>query len=217
MGNWTRLVEERLERKSLTPEERADVIAEIAAHLEDCHAQALVEGHADPEGATTTQVADWDALGRAIRRAKEVRMRFVRQVMVPGIGAALLAQAVLQASVFMLVTPEPCGPDATCVAVSANTPAYWLWLTTLPVIGACAAWLAGRLGANARHRLLAAVAPACYLGLETTVMSTIDAFYWRIAIYWVLIPALACAVGAWPRLSGRQRVPQASPATPAHA
>jgi hypothetical protein len=27
-------------------------------------------------------------------------------------------------------------------------------------------------------------------------MSILDAFFWRIPIYWVVIPAIACAIGA---------------------
>jgi hypothetical protein len=50
---------------------------------------------------------------------------------------------------------------------------------------------------------VAAVFPAIYLAVETTVMGFLDSFFWRIPIYWVFVPAIVCAIGAWPFLRGR--------------
>jgi hypothetical protein len=36
-------------------------------------------------------------------------------------------------------------------------------------------------------------------------------FLWRIPIYWVLIPAIVCAIGAWPFLGGRRDAVETHP------
>jgi hypothetical protein len=54
------------------------------------------------------------------------------------------------------------------------------------------------------------------LGAETLVMGLIAGFFGRIPIYWVIIPALACAIGAWPFLGGRHDAIDPQPVLPAH-
>jgi hypothetical protein len=206
MPDWKHLVAERLAHLELTPEVRRDVVAEIAAHLDECHGELLDAGGADPEAQTLAQVPDWNALCRKIRRAKEDRMSFARRVVMPGLAALILVLAALRYYVYLLVVPEPCGPDMACIAVSADGPAYLPWLATLPLAGALAAGLARWLGARPAQRLLAALLPAVYLGAETIVMGLLSDFFWRIPIYWVIIPAIASAIGAYPFL-GRRRDP----------
>jgi hypothetical protein len=41
MPDWERLVAERLARIELTPEVRSYVVAEIAAHLDECYTELL--------------------------------------------------------------------------------------------------------------------------------------------------------------------------------
>jgi hypothetical protein len=84
------------------------------------------------------------------------------------------------------------------------------------VTGAFTAWLARWMGGRPIERLVAAAAPALYLAVETLVMSLVDAFYWRIPIYWVFVPAIVCAIGALPFLTDR-RNPIDSESVPAHS
>jgi hypothetical protein len=203
MRNWMHYVAERLARSRLPPELQRDVVAEIAAHLEDCEEDLRKEGLSDPEARTLAQVSNWIAFCRDIRRAKEDSMAVVRRILMPGAAAVVVALAALKLWVYLLISPQPCGPDATCITVSADGPAYLPWLATLPLAGALAAVLARRGGAQPRQRLLAAMFPAFYLAAEMFVMGLLDGFFWRIPIYWVLIPAIAAAVGAWPFLDGR--------------
>ncbi len=136
-------------------------------------------------------------------------MSFARKVLMPGVAAVILAQIALKLSVYLLAAPQPCGPGAACVIVSAEGPAYLPWLATLPLIGALAAGLARRLGADPVQRLAAALFPALYLGAETLVIGHLSIF-WRIPIYWEMIPAIACGLGAWQFLRG-QRHPTGMP------
>ena len=50
MPDWEHLVAERLAHIELTPEVQREVVAEIAAHLEECYVKLLDAGSSDPEG-----------------------------------------------------------------------------------------------------------------------------------------------------------------------
>jgi len=207
MPDWERLVAERLAPGTLAPEVQREVVVEIAAHLDECHGELLQAGSADPEGQTLAQVADWSALCRNIRRSREDPMSFIRRVVMPGVAAVILALAAIRVWVYLLVAPEPCPASGalTCVAVkfSAHGPAYLPWLTTLLLAAAMAAGLARWMGARSAQRLLAAMLPVIYFAGETVVFAVLGGFFWRIPIYFVVIPAIVCAIGASPFLGDR--------------
>jgi len=143
-------------------------------------------------------------------------MSFARRVVMPGLAAVIVALAALRLCVYLLIAPEPCGPDVACITIAADGPAYLPWLATLPLAGALAAGLARRMGARPVQRLMAAVSPALYLGAETVVMELLYGFFWRIPIYWVIIPAMACAIGASPFLGGRRDPLETRPVAATH-
>jgi hypothetical protein len=64
---------------------------------------------------------------------------------------------------------------------------------------------------------MAAVSPALYLAAETVVMGLLFGYFWRIPIYWVIIPALACAIGAFPFLGGWRDPFETRPVAATHA
>jgi len=217
MRDWERFVADRLGRATLPREVRHEVVAEIAAHLEEHEDELRQAGAADAHAETLAQVADWRTFGRNIRRAKEDSMSVVRRVVMPGVAAALLVLGALKLLVFLLIVPEPCGPDMTCIVVSADGPVYLPWLATLPFAGALAAMLARRAGARSKQQLAAAVFPALYLLIEFFVMGLSDGFFWRIPVYWAMIPALLGMLGAWPFLSGGHGRVSAQPMAPTHS
>ncbi|HEY7497737.1 MAG TPA: hypothetical protein VH740_04465 [Vicinamibacterales bacterium] len=213
MPDWQRLTADGLAQTRLAPEVRRDVVEEIAAHLEECYGESLDAGSADAEQQARAQVSDWRALGRSIRRSKEDPMNVVRRVILPGIAAVIVALGALRLCVYVLITPHACGVDDTCILITADGPAYLPWLASLPFAGALAAALSRRVGGQLRQRVLAAVCPAAYFAGEIVYYSLLDAFYWRIPIYWILIPAIACAIGAIPFLGGRRDTVEAQPLT----
>ena len=217
MPDFERLVADRLARLDLTPAQRRAVIAEVSAHLEEFYGARVAAGSRDPEGETWAQVANWNRLRRRIQRAKEDRMRVARAVVLPGLAAVILAWITFRLSTFYLVQPVACPPDinfqsrigdvvvdSMCTIVSANTPMYFAWLATLPFAGALAAALARRAGARPVERLAAALFPALAQAAEVIVFAVMSGFFWRIPIYWVLAPAIICALGALPFLRGRE-------------
>ena len=225
MPDWERLVAERLARSGLPADVRRDVAAEITTHLEQHYADLMRAGRSDAEERTLALVSDWAAFCRHIQRSKEAPMGFVRRVGIPGAAAVIAALAALKLSVYLLVVPRACGPqavrgvtsvisgelvgDATCLTVSAGGPAHLLWLAMLIPAGALAAGLARRMGARPIHRLLAAVSPAIYLAAETVVYSVRDGWYAPIPIYYigtfVIAPTIACALGAIAFVGGSPR------------
>jgi len=216
MPDFEQVVAERLAHLNLTPAQQREVIAEISAHLEEFYFSRVSAGSTDPAGETLTQVANWNRLRRKIQRAKKDRMRIARAVVLPGIGAVILAWIAFKLSVFFLVQPVPCQSElaspvylvdvtlSPCMIVAANTPLYFAWLVTLPFAGALAAILARRAGARPAERVAAPLFLALALAIEAAVVSLPSGFFWRIPVYWVLVPAVLCTLGALPFLRGRE-------------
>lgn len=216
MPNWEQIVAERLERLKLAPEERREVVAEIAAHLAECYQEMCDAGSPDPEGYTLAQVRDWKALRRRIQKAKEGRMSFARKVVMPGLAALFLAQVALAVILRSFVT----------LYVPALPGGFYLpWLLTLPWAGAVGAWLARRAGARPAHRLTAALFPALFAIVVSTLFGLIALLAspqkliseWRldnqaaVFLFWVIMPAIGCGLGAIPFLYRRG---QCSPVPP---
>jgi hypothetical protein len=117
MPDWKKLVHEQLEpHKPLA--HREEVVAELAAHLEECYAQARSQGLPDHAAVELTleQVEDWRVLATKIARAKsaEVSMNHMshktKTVLLPsiailfGVGLMLLfldRAAILQRFIWM--------------------------------------------------------------------------------------------------------------------
>jgi hypothetical protein len=91
MPDWEELVGRRLGRMKLAPEEQREVVAEVAAHLEDCYDELAAAGSPDPEGYTLAQVPDWKALGRRIQRSKEGAMNQTIRIVLCGLLTGTVA------------------------------------------------------------------------------------------------------------------------------
>lgn len=91
MPDWKQVVAERLGRMKLPPEERGEVIEEVAAHLEDCYGELCDASSPDPEGYTLAQVPDWKALGHNIQKSKEGPMNQTARVFLCGIVTGAVA------------------------------------------------------------------------------------------------------------------------------
>jgi len=114
MRDWEALVEEHLGGLALEPAERADVIAELAAHLaETCEGlrkQGMTEEKAVQR--TLSQVEDWQELRRRIqiaRRKENIMTNRVKQFWFPSLLTLLLSMGLL-----MLI--ERLGPKPWVIA-----------------------------------------------------------------------------------------------------
>jgi len=230
MPDWEHLVAERLKHLKLAPEERREVITEIAAHLGECYQALCAAGGPDPEGYTLAQVRDWNVFCRRVRRAKEGRMSFARRVMFPGLAALFLAQVALAVILHSLVALHGPALDGQLRGGDRSPGIFYIpWLLTLPWTGAVGAWLARRAGARPGQRLTAALFPAFFAVVVNTIFGTVAllisparllseftlANQAPLALYFVILPAITCALGAWPFLAGAPR--QTEPAPPTDA
>src|SRR5579859_6573841 len=102
MRDWGALVEQRLAGLVLEPGERAEVISEVAAHLEDLCEEMLRQGMTEEEAVrrALSQTGDWQDLQRKIltaKRGEQVMEKRVRQLWVPGFLTLILSMLFLTA------------------------------------------------------------------------------------------------------------------------
>jgi hypothetical protein len=212
MRNWKALVEGRLAGLTLEPEERAEVIAEVAAHLEEVFDGLLRQGVTEDEAVrrTLSRAGSWRDLRRKIqaaRKEKNVMTNQVRQFWLPG-----LVTLVLSGGALSLI--ENFSPRSWILALRGVLPVgmlYVPWLLMLPVIGAFGAYLSHRAGGSRRTVISSIVFPvlpflasallvfpgslfsdhfmAHMLGPMSLVMALLG---------WVLVPGVALLVGGLP-------------------
>jgi hypothetical protein len=145
MPDWQELVRQRLSGLALAAEERGDVHAELAAHLEESYEFLRTKGL--PEQAamqqTLAQVTDWQDLRRRIQtaRTKENSMNDrVKQLWLPGFVTFLLSMS-------LLALNEIFGPKPFALMKVGQLPMvlfYIPWLLSLPLVGALGAYLSHR-------------------------------------------------------------------------
>ncbi len=216
MFDWEQLVRARLGPLRLARQREAEVVAELAAHLEDAYDSASHAGAKDGEAiaCALAGVPDWGQLARALGAEGVMRQR-VRTLWVPGLATALLAYGAL-----LLLTRAGVRPHILWLSsYGGHAVTFYLpWLVVLPLIGAIAAAWSRRTGGSRRDSLLAAALPplafaafllcmlALSLVLETQVplatkVSGLGAFL----LGWVVAPGIALLLGALPCLDLRQR------------
>jgi hypothetical protein len=164
MRDWEAVVESRLSGLALEPAEKAEVIAELAAHLEQICEELRRQGMTQEEAVarTLSQVEDWQDLRRKIQtaRTKENLMtNRVRQFWLPS-----LLTLSLSAGLLMLI--QVFGPNPWTVTMKSGwsliapvAMVYLPWLLSLPFIGAMGAYLSNRAGGSQRAMLSSIVFP----------------------------------------------------------
>jgi hypothetical protein len=163
MPDWKKLVRERM-----TGDE--DVIAELAAHLEETYEHALASGSRESDAIQLAQqeVDDWRVLATDIARARSeeglMNDRIKRLWF-------LMAVAWLAAGLSVMVLQRPDQPLQYLLGF------YLPWLATLPLVCAAAAYLAQRANPGndrAKHLWLALTVTWLGASLSFTVLRWID-------------------------------------------
>ena len=224
MPDWQKLVSQRLHGIALDDDDAAQVVEELAGHLEEDYQYSLAAGA--PEQLAIRRalrhVHDWQRLKSQIEtsRKKELPMtKRVSQFWFPAFLTILLAMSFLM--VIQELGPKPWvspawgGPPRMApVAV-----VYFSWLVTLPLVGALGAYLSKRAGARPWVVFSSVAFPTFpylaffIIGLPTAAVLdghvahniTLPAFFVGFAV-WVLLPAIALLIGGLPvhYFSGRK-------------
>lgn len=217
MPDWQTLVKGQLGALRLDPEEKDEVIAELAEHLEDRYEALLKQGLAEKDAVTEAlrQVGAWQDLRRQIfsaKRREEPMKTRVQQLWVPGFLTLVLSMVVL--AILQKLGLPPRFVRNGSPAILLDFP-WMLWLFSLPLLGALAAWFSSRAGASQGTVLLASVFPSLALTGAFLLMfpigfvvervmgsqgdfSVAAATLLRDTIGWILIPGLALLIGALP-------------------
>jgi hypothetical protein len=206
MPDWEALVRERLADTSLGPEARREVIAELAAHLEETFEQLVRQGTPEEAAAerALSQVKNWQSLRRNIQmaRSKEnVMTNRVKQWWLPGFLALFLSVMLLMANEFMGIKPLIVSAHGSQLSAPVAV-IYVPWLLLLVPIGAMAAYLAGRAGGSRRAMFLSTVFPVLpHLGFFLVVFPVVLILDDHVA-HNIMISALFMSWAAWVLLPG---------------
>ncbi len=211
---WNKIVRERMSAPNAPCTLKEEVIAELAAHLEEIYeeARSLNPDEARAMSIAMREVTDWRVLSAEIRRAKSKETPMndrTKTVWLPAIanltGAALFLMLLQKSGVqprVLWTKDMGMGPMAMVI--------YLPWLCALPVFGALGAYLAQRAHSSSMGRLISALAPAlAMLGSFALILPfsiAIDRHmvplgYFAFTVFnWVVLPGFASLVGAAPFL-----------------
>lgn len=213
--DWKALVRENLHPLDL-PEELADeVIAELAAHLEDLYEEQIAQGLSASEAEQTVlnEIANSDQLARNIQRVRHTEGTMntrTKHFWLPGL-VNLATSMVSLAVVIAFAQPR------VYFGQHAATTLYVYWLAGLPLCGAAAAWLSRRLGGDrmaclASSQFTSGAWLVCFcfvfmvsIFVERNRVLTLTSFLiftWN----WVLLPGTAMLLGALPFLRNQSPV-----------
>ena len=211
MPDWNALVREQLAGLVLEQDEREEVIAELAAHLEESFEELRRQGLTEEAAVSRTllQVKDWQDLRRKIqteRRKENIMSNRVRQLWLPGFATLFL-------STILLALTEIYGPKPWIMSWGHPPVAviYIPWLFCLPFVGAVGAYLSFRAGGSGRAIFLSTIFSALPFLASIVVVLPVSLIFDRFIAHniapmalvmalfgWVLMPAAALLAGGLP-------------------
>jgi hypothetical protein len=214
MRDWEALVDGRLAGLVLESAEKAEVIAELAAHLEEICEEWRGQGITEEDAVrrTLSQVEDWQVLRRRIQSARmkeNIMTNRVTQLWLPGFLTFALSMTLLELVQKFFPQPFMLHLDHPPVLLF-----YVPWLLTLPLAGAIGAYLSKRAGASLPMTLVSSLFPvlplaaifliAIPVGLvisHTLSHGIVAAAFLTLGIEWVAVPgAILLSGGSLVRL-----------------
>jgi hypothetical protein len=210
--DWNRLVNERLAALDLSDGSKREVVAEIAAHLEDCDANRL----------PNIDKVDWPDLVAQIQRAKSANSPLnerTRQLWLPSIASLLAANLLLMVLSLASQAPRSVSMHGAALFPGLATVGDYLpWLAAQPLVGALGAWLSRRAGGGPLTRLAAALFPSFVMlgcwGLFIPLSSILQKEAWTLqhpvylaagAFMWVIPGMMGLALGSFPFVVNNRR------------
>jgi len=216
-ANWRSYVRTNLASQRLVPPLSEEVIEELAAHLHDVYQDALRLGLSleIAFARANREAADWRRLAKSIRHARKEEdpmSHDAKTLWVPGVSTLVIASLFGMTMTRLLVVLWG-QPRATLLVAGP-------WLCSYFVFGALGAFWSRRVGGARWKRFLSGTFPAT-LHLATFLVIVVSAmisetrplaFFARVFVFWVIIPAAALALGTLPflRNPAAKAVPAAS-------
>jgi hypothetical protein len=173
MLDWDALVRDKLRSLDLPAKHQEEVIAELAAHLEDLYEQKLGQGISEPQAAeeVINEVVGWRSLATRIHRAKlkeeimndRTMNDRTKHFWLPGLVSLTSAMILLAIPIAISMQPRFLGRSPLEMVLLP-------WLLLLPLCGASGAYLSRRGGGNPRARLVAGLFPTIALLTLGTIL-----------------------------------------------
>lgn len=160
-NRWIALVREHLHPLHLPANDQEEVVAELAAHLEDLYEEKLGQGISEREAAedVVNEVVRWRSLATRIQRAKlkeGIMNDRTKHLWLPGLVSLTLAMILLAPLIAISMQPRFLGRSPLEMVLLP-------WLAVLPLCGASGAYLSRRGGGSPRARLVAGLFPTIAL------------------------------------------------------
>jgi hypothetical protein len=211
--DWQALVRERFSGRGLTFEQQQEVVAELAAHLEDFYEEQRAQGanESDAIRRALDEVADWHRLARKIRNSKQEERQMnarTKSMWLPGYATLTAAMGTL-----MIMDRFNIEPKMISHGPIGLVQLYLPWLAVLPLIGGLGAYLSRQAQGQFWARLVAALFPALVpfaIFLPAIVVSVVfdhhktwtvvPAAFAVVVFNWVLVPGAMLLLGALPFL-----------------
>jgi len=215
MHDWRKFVQVQLAKLALPAGTKADVVDELAGHLDETYLELRGRGFSEEDAAqhALSEVKDWHDLRRRIQIARwkeNIMPNRVKQFWLPGLCTLFLAMVLLE--IIQIFGPSPWTPaPGNRLRMMPVAVVYLTWLLTLPLIGAMGAYLSYRAGGSRRAVFSSIVFPVLpYLaffvvGLPVVLILddhvahniTLPAFFVGLSA-WVIFPAVALLAGGLP-------------------
>lgn len=219
MHDWQDAIREKLAGIVLSRCQREDLIAELANHLEDLHAELLASGITEPEASAKCleQLNDVPQIAAVVKRSEiweDAMNRRSRTFWLPGLITLTLASVSLMGmQQFTFSRPRVHWVDGGAVAVG------FVWLASLLPCGALGAYLSHRAGASRWISIIASLFPSIVMLAVFCIALPVGLFIERntyvihhprdlgmALLVWIIVPGVALLLGALPvlwRMSNR--------------
>ncbi len=209
MHDWRETIREKLADRHMSRSQREDLVAELANHLEDLHAELLASGIAEPEASAKClkQLTDVQQIAAKRSQIREGAMnQRSRTFWLPGLVTLTLASVSLMVmQLFAFARPRVHWVDGGAVAVG------FVWLASLLPCGALGAYLSRRAGGSRWSSIIASLFPSLIMLSVFCVVLPIGILierntyiihhprYFGLALLvWIVVPGIALLLGSVP-------------------
>jgi hypothetical protein len=223
LPDWEKLIRSHLDGLDIDVDQREEIAAELADHLEDVFSELRRRGIPEEEAfrRALDEIPNGKKLRRRLRRAalqEDAMSQRVKYLWIPGLFMLALTLAGLSGAIRTNMYLEYGALFGLTDKVELLI--YLPWLVSLPLIGALGAYWSMRMGGDSAARVRACLFPVAVLTVIYLALLPVTSFWifhsiWNwservgylasCALSWVAAPAALLFLGALPFLRGGAR------------